>query len=68
MNKRLNSLNVSEKRLLSAHEGAEYVGLGMVTFREWAKEIKAVRRFGRSVRYDKKVIDEAINNMESAEE
>ena len=68
MNRRSNNFSISEKRMLTAYEGSEYVGLGVNSFKKWAEEIKAVRRFGKSVRYDKKVIDEALDNLEIVEE
>ena len=49
-------------------EAAAYVGMGRTYFREWAKGIGARRKFGRSVRYDKKIIDSALDAMTGAEQ
>lgn len=51
-------------RLLTAQEAADYVGLGIQTFKKWADEIGATKHIGeRAVRYDVEVIDEAIKNL-----
>lgn len=51
-------------RLLTAQEGADYVGLGIQTFKRWADEIGATKHIGeRAVRYDVEVIDDAIKNL-----
>lgn len=63
MQKRKKDMLLSDKRLFDVHEGAEYAGLGIHTFRQWCEKIGAVRRFGRSVRYDRLVIDAALDNM-----
>lgn len=57
-------VSVSDKRLLTEIEGAAYSGIGRTAFRVWAKEIGARRTFGRSVRYDKNVIDRALDEMQ----
>lgn len=59
---------IEDKRLLTETEAAGYTGIGRTTFRAWAAEIGARRTFGRAVRYDKHVIDKAIEEMASAEE
>lgn len=51
-------------RLLTAQEAADYVGLGIQTFKKWADEIGATKHIGeRAVRYDVEVIDETIKNL-----
>ena len=52
-------------RLITAQEGADYVGLGVQTFKKWADEIGATKHIGgRAVRYDIEVIDAEIKNMQ----
>lgn len=53
--------------MLNAPEGAQYSGMGLNSFRKWAEEIGAVRRFGRITRYDKRTIDNALDNSETIE-
>lgn len=55
-----------ETRLLSATTGAGYTGLGLATFRAWAKQIGAERRIASRVLYDKKAIDKALDNKEKS--
>lgn len=50
-------------RMLTVDEGATYSGRGRTAFRAWADQIGATRRFGKSVRYDKRVIDAALDAM-----
>ena len=52
-----------EVRMLTIDEGATYTGRGRTVFRRWADQIGATRRFGRSVRYDKRIIDAALDAM-----
>ena len=65
MRQRVSLSPVSEKRLLSAQEGADYVSMGMTFFRQWAKEIGAEVRIGGLVRYDVHIIDAAIDSVVS---
>lgn len=54
----------SHSRLLTTREAANYVGLGIQSFRKWADEIGATRYIGpKSVRFDKEVIDKAIDQL-----
>ncbi len=55
--------DTEDRRMIVELEAAAYVGMGRSSFREWAKQIGARRKFGRSVRYDKKVIDAALDAM-----
>lgn len=48
-------------RLLDAQQGAAYCGMGRDTFRRWAETIGAVRRFGRLIRFDREIIDAALD-------
>lgn len=63
MNKQIVDGNVSEKRLLNIKGVCSYIGIGQTYARKYMEEIGAIRRFGRRVLYDKKVIDNAISNM-----
>lgn len=48
-------------RMVNANDGAAYVGISVGSFKKWAAEIGAIRRFGRSVRYDLSIIDNEID-------
>lgn len=51
-------------RLLKTQEAADYVGLGVQTFKKWADEIGATKHIGnRILRYDVEVIDKAIDQL-----
>lgn len=50
-------------RMLRESEAVSYTAMGRTNFRRWAKEIGAVRHFGRSVRYDRAVIDAALDEI-----
>ena len=50
-----------EKRLLSETEARIYCGMGRTAFRPWAQSIGALRKRGRRVLYDKKVIDKYLD-------
>jgi len=54
---------MKEKRLLTEREATSYVGMGRTRFRSWADQNGVVRRFGKSVRYDLKAIDEILDKM-----
>lgn len=68
MNAMQRNVPIEEKRLLMEMEGATYSGMGRSYFREWAKQIGARRKFGRAVRYDKAVIDKALDEMTDTEQ
>lgn len=51
------------KRLLSADELANYIGLGRHTARKFAEEVGAVKRYGKRVLFDRVVIDKALDQM-----
>ena len=63
MNKQNVTGRIEEKRLLNIKEVCSYIGVGQTRARCYMEEIGATRRFGRRVLFDKKVIDNAINNM-----
>ena len=54
--------NPDMARLLSLREAAVYVGIGLDSCRAWCKQIGAEKRIApRVVRYDRVVIDRAID-------
>ena len=55
--------NVSDVRLLTAEQAQNYVGMGRTCCRQWCDEIGATRKFGGSVRFDKKVIDKVLDEL-----
>ncbi len=61
MNARNNSTAISDKRLLTIYEAAQYVGLGTKSARKYMEEIGAVRKFGSRVLFDKNVIDQELD-------
>lgn len=63
MHKQIEGMRLNEKRLLDVREGAMYTNMGMHSFRQWCESIGAVRRFGKSVRFDRHVIDNALDEM-----
>ena len=52
-----------EKRLLTLREAAEYTSRGETQCRQWLRQIGAARHFGRTVRYDIRVIDKVLDEM-----
>lgn len=54
--------NISDVRLLTPEQAQEYLGLGRMMCRKWCDEIGATRKFGSNVRFDKVVIDRALDN------
>ncbi len=55
--------NIADARLLTIQQACEYTGMGRTKCANWCAEIGAVKRFGSMVRYDKHVIDAALNEM-----
>ena len=55
----------AEVRLLGIRELCDYLGLGEYKARKFGREAGAVLKFGGRVVYDKKVIDQAIDNMKA---
>lgn len=60
--------NFSEQRMITAQEGATYCGMGKTTFRKWAEQIGARKVIGNLVRYDRLIIDAAIDSNDQKEE
>ena len=54
-----------EKRLFNLGELRAYTGMGETKAKQFAEEIGAVRRFGRSVRYDRATIDAALDKAQA---
>lgn len=61
--KKADRIAFSEKRMLSASEMANYVGLGRDAAREFAESAGAMRKYGRRVLFDRKVLDKALDDM-----
>lgn len=55
--------NIADKRLLNIKEVCSYTSMGQTRARQYMEQIGATRKFGRRVLFDKKVIDNALNNM-----
>lgn len=58
-----NDIPMENKRLLSSSEGQAYTSLGKTKFRSWCEEIGAVRKIGRSVRFDRAEIDKHLDSL-----
>lgn len=54
-----------EGRLFDLPTAAAYISLGETRAREWLTRIGAKRKFGTAVRYDRNVIDRALDAMQS---
>lgn len=63
MARRANRIMFSEKRMLSALEMANYVGLGRNKAREFAESVGAMRKYGGRVLFDRKALDKALDDM-----
>ena len=63
MARRVDRIEFSEKRMLSTSEMANYVGLGRDAAREFAESAGAMRKYGRRVLFDRKVLDKALDDM-----
>ena len=55
-----------EPRMLNQKQAETYTGMGRTAMTAWAERIGAKRHFGRAVRYDRRVIDAALDAMSSA--
>lgn len=54
-----------EKRLFNLEELRAYTGMGETKAKQYAEEIGAVRRFGKSVRYDRETIDADLDKAQA---
>lgn len=59
---------IENTRMLSLDQAGQYVGMGRNTFRKWADQIGATRKFGSRVMFDKVVIDKALDAMAAGAE
>lgn len=64
MRERAKDGSISDKRLLSIEDAGRYLSLGTCTARVFCQEAGAIRKIGRRVFVDKKVLDEAIDRLE----
>ena len=53
-------------RMMTTEQACAYVGMGRTNLREWGNKIGAARKFGKSLRFDKKIIDEYLDNLKEA--
>ncbi len=58
--------DINKSRLSPIQPAAEYCSMGRTTFRKWAEEIGALRRFGRILRVDMDVVNAALDAMSNA--
>lgn len=49
-------------RLFSLSDGCAYTGLGKTSFTDFAKQIGAVKKYGKRVLFDRAIIDNAIDH------
>ena len=54
---------MNQPRMMTRAAGATYTGMGLTNFTRWARGIGAERHFGSSVRFDRVVIDAALDAM-----
>lgn len=52
-----------QARLLTIDQASKYTGMGKSKCREWCEEIGAFRKIGTLARFDKVVIDAALDAM-----
>ena len=62
MNKAIRG-NISDARMLTSEQAQVYTGMGRTICRKWCDEIGATRKFGAMVRFDKIVIDKAMDKL-----
>ena len=55
--------SITDVRLLTPDQAQAYVGMGRTMCRKWCDEIGATRRFGSNIRFDKVVIDKALDEL-----
>lgn len=63
MKERNKNMDFSQARLLDINQLCQYIGIGKNNARKIAGEADAVRRFGKSVRYDRKMIDRYLDTL-----
>lgn len=62
--KALQENTTMEIRMLDVKGLMVYLGLGKNKAVEWAKTMKAERRYGKRILYDKKVIDAELDKLQ----
>ena len=62
MNKAIRG-NIADARMLTSEQAQVYTGMGRTICRKWCDEIGATRKFGAMVRFDKTVIDKAMDQL-----
>lgn len=67
MNERVRGA-IKDTRWLDLQQGCTYTGLGKTTFRSWAKQIGAEIKLGRIARYDKNILDAAMDKATQMQE
>lgn len=55
------SVDISQKRMLSEKEAQGYLGIGRTKCRNFCQSIDAVMHIGSRILYDRYVIDEYLN-------
>lgn len=63
MNKMANREYSGGKRMLTTNDACAYIGRGKNSARAWLDEIGATRKFGKAVRFDKVIIDRALDTL-----
>ncbi len=61
---RFKQRNSETARMLTIEGACNYINMGETSARKWLKDIGAARHFGRSIRYDRNVIDEVLDKVE----
>lgn len=57
-------MDIRDVRMMTIEQGCDYTGMGKTFFRKWASDIGArVEITKRMTRYDKAVIDTALDKM-----
>ena len=67
MKMRDNYTSISDKRMLTVTEFAQYMSIGTKMARKYADQIGAVRKFGSNVRVDKNKVDQYLNQIKETE-
>jgi len=65
MHERNKSADIEQTRLFDIGQLCLYIGMGKNNARKLAEDANAVRRFGKSVRYDRRVIDDYLDTLKN---
>lgn len=63
MRERNKNPDLRQTRLLNLDQLCLYIGMGKNNARKFAADAEAVRKFGKSVRYDRKMIDHYLDEL-----